>query len=94
MVVDVVDPEAQYVKLAWGLGLATAQTINSAAHTDYPGLGLGMTSYLKAPLDLAATSEGWGLAKWIPGFLVVTDVYSTYHDFSHTVSDYNTCMGN
>lgn len=90
--VDAFGPEAQYAKLGIGLGLSTAATINSAVHQDMTGAGLGMASYLKAPTELAATSAGWGWAKWIPGAGVLMDGYSAYHDVSATISDYNACM--
>jgi RHS repeat-associated protein len=90
--VDAFGPEAQYAKLGIGLGLSTASMINSAASHDMTGTGLGMASYLKAPTELAATSAGWGWAKWIPGAGVVMDGYSAYHDVSATISDYNACM--
>ena len=90
--VDAFGPEAQYAKLGIGLGLSTAATINSAVHQDMTGAGLGMGSYLKAPTELAATSAGWGWAKWIPGAGAAMDVYSAYHDASATISDYNSCM--
>lgn len=92
--VDVVAPEAQYVRLAWGLGLSTASIINSAVHKDYTGLGLGMTSYLKAPLALAADSEKWKLAQLLPGADYLIDGYATYHDFRETFNDYTECVGN
>ncbi len=90
--VDAFGPEAQYAKLGIGLGLSTASMINSAAHKNMTGTVLGMASYLKAPTELAATSAGWGWAKWIPGAGVVMDGYSAYHDVSATISDYNACM--
>jgi hypothetical protein len=49
-------------------------------------------SYLKAPTELAATSAGWGWAKWIPFAGVAADVYSAYHDASQAYSDYSDCM--
>ena len=70
------------------LGLSTASTINSAAHQDIAGTGLGMASYLKAPTELAATSAGWGLAKWIPFVGAAMDVGSAWHDGSQAYSDY------
>jgi RHS repeat-associated protein len=90
--VDAFGPEAQYAKLGIGLGLSTAATINSAVHQDMTGAGLGMASYLKAPTELAATSAGWGWAKWIPGAGAVMDVASAIHDGSQAYSDYNSCM--
>lgn len=52
-----------------------------------------MASYLKAPTELAATSAGWGWAQYIPFAGAVMDAYSTYHDFSVAISDYNACLG-
>lgn len=90
--VDAFGPEAQYAKLGIDLGLSTASMINSAAHQDIAGTGLGMASYLKAPTELAATSAGWGLAKWIPFVGAAMDVGSAWHDGSQAYSDYTSCM--
>ncbi len=89
---DAFGPEAQYAKLGIGLTLSTAATINSAVNQDMTGAGLGMGSYLKAPTELAATSAGWGWAKWIPFAGAAADVYSAYHDASQAYSDYSGCM--
>jgi RHS repeat-associated protein len=90
--VDAFGPEAQYAKLGIGLGLSTASMINSAASHDMTGTGLGMGSYLKAPTELAATSAGWGWAKWVPFAGAAMDVASAYHDGSQAYSDYSSCM--
>jgi len=82
----------QYAKLGIGLTLSTASTINSAVHKDMTGAGLGMGSYLKAPTELAATSAGWGWAKWIPFAGAAMDVASSYNDASQAYSDYSSCM--
>jgi len=89
---DAFGPEEQYAKLTVGLTLSTASMINSAAHQDMPGTGLGMASYLKAPTELAARSAGWGWAKWIPFAGAVMDVASAYNDGSQAYSDYGSCM--
>jgi len=78
--VDAFGPEAQYAKLGIGLTLSTASMINSAAHQDMTGTGLGMASYLKAPTELAATSAGWGWGKYIPFAGAAVDAYSAFHD--------------
>jgi RHS repeat-associated protein len=90
--VDAFGPEAQYAKLGIGLGLSTASMINSAVNKDMTGAGLGMGSYLKAPTELAATSAGWGWAKWVPFAGAAMDVASAYHDGSQAYSDYSSCM--
>ena len=90
--VDAFGPEAQYAKLGIGLTLSTASMINSAANQDMTGTGLGMASYLKAPTELAATSAGWGWAKWVPFAGAAMDVASAYHDGSQAFSDYSSCM--
>jgi hypothetical protein len=89
---DAFGPEEQYAKLAIGLTLSTGSMINSAANHDMTGTGLGMASYLRAPTELAATSAGWGWAKWIPFAGAAADVYSAYHDVSLGMGDYNNCM--
>lgn len=50
---------------------------------------LGMASYLKATMELAATGAGWGWAKWIPFAGAAVDAYSAYHDASQAYSDYS-----
>lgn len=76
------------------------QLCSAASKTSDPGstrvvmtsTGLGMDSYLKAPTELAATSAGWGWAKWIPFAGAAADVYSAYHDGRQAYSDYSSCM--
>jgi hypothetical protein len=91
--VDAFGPEGEYAKLAVGMSLSSAATINSAAHRDNAGVGLGMTSYFRATTELAATSSKWGWAKYVPGAGAAMDVYSGYRDGRQSVSDYNACMG-
>ena len=92
LVVDGFGPEGQYAKLAVGMTLSSASTINSAAHQDGAGIGLGMTSYFKATAELAASSGAWKAAKYIPGVGLGLDIASAYHDVRQTISDYNSCM--
>ncbi len=92
LIADAFGPEEQYAKLAVGLTLSSAQTINSAANHDVTGKGLGMGSYLRAPTELAAKSAGWGWAKWIPYAGASADVYSAYRDISLGISENNSCM--
>jgi hypothetical protein len=89
---DAFGPEEQYAKLAIGLTLSTASTINSAANKDGTGAGLGMASYLRSTTELAANSAGWGWAKWIPFAGAAMDVASTYHDVSEGISYNLDCL--
>ncbi len=89
---DFFGPEEQYAKLGTGLTLSTGAMINSAAHHDITGTGLGMASYLKAPTEMAAKSAGWGWGKYIPFAGLVTDAYSSKTDYDKMMSDYSDCM--
>jgi len=89
---DAFGPEEQYAKLAIGLGLSTASTINSAANKDVTGAGLGMASYLKSTTELAANSAGWGWAKWIPFAGAAMDVASTYNDVKEGINYNLDCL--
>ncbi len=51
-----------------------------------------MASYLKAPIEAAATREGWGWGKYIPGVGIAMDMVSAYRDLRQAISDFRDCM--
>lgn len=91
---DAFAPETQYAKLAIGLGLSTASTVNSAVHQDLIGSSLGMTGYLRSTTELGLGGLGLNWVSYIPEFGAILDGIELYHDVDDAITKYDECADN
>lgn len=77
-----------------GLGVASASLVNSAAHGDAGGIGVGAVGYHVTALTPAARAAGSGFARFIPGIGVIVSVVSLGRDVGALNEALDKCSAN